>query len=77
MASIFVDRNYRRTGVGSALLKGVLVSADQAGVQTVNLRVERENQSAQRLYRNVGFAIDDSHLVMSCGRTPSGAVVGT
>ena len=76
LASIFVDPDYRGIGVGTALLRAILVSADQSGVQTVNLRVERDNDKAQRLYQRVGFAVDDSHLVMACGRTPSGSPVG-
>jgi hypothetical protein len=45
-------------------------------VQTVNLRVERENEGAQKFYASVGFAVDDSHLVMSRGRKPDGGAIG-
>ena len=76
VSSLFVDRAHRRAGVARALLRAVLADARAEGVQTVNLRVEAANASAQALYRSVGFEIDDSHFVMSCGRTPSGASVG-
>ena len=42
----------------------------------VNLRVEKDNATAQALYASVGFAADPSHLVMAYGRTPSGEAVG-
>ena len=59
-----------------ALLGAVLDDARAEGVKTVNLRVEKANEPALSLYRKCGFVVDDSHHVMSSGRTPSGHVVG-
>ena len=74
--TIYVEPAHRRKGIATALLGAVKEAADRERVQTVNLRVERDNATAQALYRRVGFAVDDSHLVMAYGRTPSGAAVG-
>ena len=74
--SVYVAPSSRRKGVAAKMLRGVLAAAEARGVQTVNLRVEKDNATAQALYRSVGFAVDPSHLVMACGRTPAGDFVG-
>ena len=74
--SVFVDANRRRQGVATLLFEAMQQEADTIGVQTVNLRVETANAAAQTFYHNIGFAIDDSHLVMSRGKTPSGKGIG-
>ena len=74
--SIYVAPTARRQGVGMALLEHVAAAAESSGAQTVNLRVERENVTAQALYSRCGFALDDSHLVMARGKTPSGVIIG-
>ena len=76
IVSIYVKESERRRGVAQALLQAVLDAAEARGVQTVNLRVEKDNAAAQACYRKAGFAVDDSHLVMAFGRTPAGAAVG-
>lgn len=75
--SIFVGAGHRRHGVASELLRVLLAASDEDGVQTVNLRVEAENDGARAFYAAAGFATDTSHVVMSRGRKPDGAVVGT
>ena len=75
--SIFVAGTHRRQGVGAVMVQGLLAAADEGRVQTVNLRVEAENEGAQQFYRSVGFAVDGSHLVMSRGRKPDGGAVGS
>eukprot|EP00416_Gambierdiscus_australes_P017151 CAMPEP_0171069960 /NCGR_PEP_ID=MMETSP0766_2-20121228/9461_1 /TAXON_ID=439317 /ORGANISM="Gambierdiscus australes, Strain CAWD 149" /LENGTH=195 /DNA_ID=CAMNT_0011526383 /DNA_START=20 /DNA_END=607 /DNA_ORIENTATION=- len=74
--TMYVDPQHRGQGIAKSLLTKVKALAEQEGVQTINLRVERSNETAQRLYRSVGFAVDDSHLVMAWGHTPAGAPVG-
>ena len=76
VSSLFVSASQRRKGIAQALLGAVLDDARAEGVQTVNLRVEKANEPALSLYRKCGFVVDDSHHVMSSGRTPSGHVVG-
>ena len=52
------------------------ISSHTLRCAAVNLRVEKDNATAQALYASVGFAADPSHLVMAYGRTPSGEAVG-
>eukprot|EP01043_Picozoa_sp_COSAG02_P075501 COSAG02_NODE_15601_length_1157_cov_1.004726_1_plen_216_part_00 len=74
--AVYVEPSSRRKGGAAKMLRGVLAAAEARGVQAVNLRVEKDNARAQALYRSVGFAVDPSHLVMTCGRTPAGEFVG-
>lgn len=74
--TMYVAPSHRRRGIATKLLTTVKEAALKHGVQTVNLRVERDNIVAQRLYQSVGFAVDESHLVMAFGHTPSGDAIG-
>lgn len=74
--SVFVDAKWRRNGVASSLIQKLQLDAEAEQVQTVNLRVEKNNATAQSLYKRLGFAEDDSHIVMSCGLRPDGTKVG-
>ena len=75
ITSVYVAPQCRRLGVGKRLFKAVFASADDANVQTVNLRVEKDNESAKRFYEAVGFKIDDSHHVLSKGKRPDGSSI--
>jgi len=74
--AVYVLPPARRQRCAQGMLRRLLALARDGGVQTVNLRVERLNASAQALYTASGFAVDESHLVMACGRTPAGDAVG-
>ena len=74
--TMYVEPRHRRRGIATKLLTTVKEAALENGVQTVNLRVERDNVVAQRLYESVGFAVDKSHLVMAFGHTPCGDAIG-
>ena len=73
--SVSVDRKFRRLGVGTLLFELMQKDADQALVQTVNLRVEKDNGDATQFYQRIGFVVDDSHRVMSRGKRPNGEVI--
>lgn len=73
--SVYVQPSDRRSGVASALFNAMYEDAEQEGVQTINLRVERANQQAQGFYAKLGFALDESHLVMARGRRPDGSLI--
>ena len=75
--SVFVDPAARRQGIAKALFHAMQEDADRLGVQTINLRVETANASAQDFYKSCGFVVDDSHLVMSRGSKPDGTAVGS
>ena len=76
VTSIVVDAAHRRRGVGRAMVQAMLDAAERESVQTVNLRVEAENDSARKFYISMGFAADNSHIVMARGRKPDGSAVG-
>ncbi len=54
--NLAVDPNWRRRGVGSALLVFVLGAAAAEGATRATLEVRRSNEPARRLYERFGFA---------------------
>jgi ribosomal-protein-alanine N-acetyltransferase len=54
--SIAVTPRHRRKGIAATLLKRVLNSLRGLGLPAVFLNVRLENDSAMRLYRELGFA---------------------
>ena len=72
IVSLYTAPSYRRQGVARSLLEYVRKVSIEHKVQSLSLRVEVQNVNAQRLYKKVGFAIDNSHYVMTVGRTPGG-----
>lgn len=55
--SVYVDRGARGTGVGTALLRGILDAADRAGFWTVQSSVFPENVASLRLHEAAGFRV--------------------
>ena len=53
--SVYVVPNLRRRGVFSALYQHVATEAQTQGVRDLRLYVERQNQSAQATYRQLGM----------------------
>ncbi len=53
--TIAVDAEYRRRGLGRALMVHVLADVALDGVRRATLEVRRSNQAAQRLYEGLGF----------------------
>lgn len=58
VVDIAVAQNYRNKGIASYLIKQLQKEASAAG-GTVSLHVDKANQHALRLYRNLGFAVVD------------------
>ncbi len=58
-----VRPEYRRQGIGKALLEHVIAQARTEGAQRVMLLTDGDNERAQALYRKAGFA-DSSMLAM-------------
>jgi ribosomal-protein-alanine N-acetyltransferase len=54
--TIGVDPAHQRRGIGRALLRGLLVVADEVGA-TVFLEVRTDNDAARALYEAEGFAV--------------------
>jgi ribosomal-protein-alanine N-acetyltransferase len=53
---LFVERDYRRQGVGSALIAACMTWAAKAGASRVRLEVRASNAAAHALYRRHGFS---------------------
>lgn len=53
--NIAVHPDYRRRGLGEALLRHVIKRAKDQGVNFISLEVRRSNLAAQSLYRKLGF----------------------
>ncbi len=56
---LYVDAKARGQGVGEGLIKKALAFAKQEGATFVRLSTQVENATAQRLYRKMGFQIED------------------
>ncbi len=55
ISNVAVHPNYRRQGIGRAMLEAAIELAKMQGGERVILEVERENLAAQELYRSLGF----------------------
>jgi ribosomal-protein-alanine N-acetyltransferase len=55
IASLAVHPDYRRQGVGDALMRRMLRELCAAGVGRVELMVRTDNTASARLYRSLGF----------------------
>ena len=56
LEGVFVDRAYRRQGIGGALVAACLAWAAGTGATTIRLEVRASNAAALALYRRHGFA---------------------
>ena len=50
-----IDKDYRGQGIGSKLMKFFDKKAKEAGIKTIVLHVNKNNQNAQRLYEARGY----------------------
>jgi len=72
IVSLYTKPSFRKQGIASKLLQHVKKISHKHKVQSLSLRVEKQNLAAQALYKKNGFVLDTSHYVMTVGRTPSG-----
>jgi [ribosomal protein S18]-alanine N-acetyltransferase len=56
LEGVFVDRAYRRQGIGAALVGACMAWAANAGATTVRLEVRASNAAALALYQRYGFS---------------------
>lgn len=56
--SLAVAPPLRRQGVGSELMRGVLVKAREEGATKATLEVRRSNEPARALYERLGFEVE-------------------
>ena len=55
LVHLYVDENYRRQGIGTALMKYTLQYLSQQAVEFVDLEVYPQNPEAIALYHKIGF----------------------
>ena len=56
--TLAVDRDERRRGFGSMLMRHILAEAAAAGITHATLEVRRSNMPALRLYERLGFEVE-------------------
>ncbi|MBQ7124867.1 MAG: ribosomal protein S18-alanine N-acetyltransferase [Clostridia bacterium] len=56
--NIAVLPDYRKRGIGSALLSELISAAKEKGVLSLHLEVRQSNDEAKRLYEKFGFVVD-------------------
>ena len=60
---VYVRENQRGRGIGKMAIQTAEQECRILGVRALHLEVERENTSAQALYRKVGFVDHDRYLL--------------
>jgi ribosomal-protein-alanine N-acetyltransferase len=55
LANLAVDPQYRRQGIGEALMAHMEARAKSQGCETISLEVRRDNTAALELYRRRGY----------------------
>ena len=65
--SLWVDRRYRRLGVGEVLVDHVIEWATENNCPELFLDVGRDNESALQLYKNKGFQLTGSSHQLDYG----------
>jgi ribosomal protein S18 acetylase RimI-like enzyme len=58
LANLHVHPDYQNLGIGSKILKSLLLEAEQQGV-SVSLKALKVNQAALRFYERFGFSIEE------------------
>lgn len=65
---LFIDREHRRTGIGTTALKILEQLTADLGVHAIFLEVSPKNLPASALYRSAGFQQRPYHLLFRCVR---------
>ena len=69
---VIVDRNFRRIGIGSALLLGIKTWAIEAGAQRMQLLTESVNEHAKSFYLDNKWGVTDLVCMRTILNPPSG-----
>lgn len=59
---LFVAKEFRGKGVSKALIERVIAFARETGAVRIELKTNKGNEVARRLYQSVGFKIDEAHV---------------
>jgi len=55
ITNIAVHPEFRRSGIGSALMEALIAEADRRGLAALTLEVRKSNHSARSMYEKYGF----------------------
>jgi GNAT superfamily N-acetyltransferase len=69
---VIVDRNFRRIGIGSALLLGIKTWAIEAGAQRMQLLTESVNEHAKSFYLDNKWGVTDLVCMRTILNPPAG-----
>ena len=62
---LYIRPAVRKRGMGSEALHGISMALRDAGVRALHLEVDRDNDTAQRLYGRTGFQARDRYMLMT------------
>ena len=63
--NVYIDKSYRRKGVGQELIKGAIQKAKEKGVMRLRVEAAIQNEKAITFYRKCGFKDFDIVLEMN------------
>ncbi|HVO43677.1 MAG TPA: GNAT family N-acetyltransferase [Aggregatilineales bacterium] len=63
ISSVYVEPDFRRQGIGQALMQAALAWARQRGIEEIELDVLARNP-AKRLYEKLGFEVFEHKMIM-------------
>ena len=61
---VYLRPGVRGRGIASEVLSAICKRLFEAGVQLIDLEVDRDNAAARRLYERMGFEPRESYLIM-------------
>jgi len=61
----FIRPSVRRRGMGTEVLLQLLPALGSAGVKALHMEVQKEDDSAKRLFHKAGFRARDGYVLMS------------
>lgn len=62
ITELFVQSEFRRTGAGEALLRGMVALLKAEGAREISLLTGSDNLAAQSLYEKCGFSAEDERF---------------
>ena len=68
IGDMFVNTNYRKKGIATALIKKTVEYANEHDVKKIWLWTQKELSSAIKCYENNGFVLEGTQLKQFCGK---------
>lgn len=58
---VIVDKNHRKKGIGKKIIKLLIIEAEKAGANFIDLTSEPEKVAANKMYQKLGFKIKKNY----------------